>query len=263
MGMGRLGANIVARYYAAIAILLPAGIVAAQPGAAIDDFALPGPPALAHPKNLYATAYIVQGADESADPADPALVGPDGQSLGLRIPRHQWCLAADEGSLAVNLINGSHQAYVYAGRGSARIADCSDVFTKMKPQLRAALDRSTFRPAPADAPYGVGSIAGYRLVPFRSIAIDRGAGAPLKLGQVVYIPKLRGASITLIDGRTVVHDGYVMTVDTGGAIKGRHVDFFEGPRKTDALIRELASPFDAYVVDDPAIIASLTRLHRR
>lgn len=257
-------------YLAKLSLILVASSVlpvatsaVAQQDPGTDNFTLPAPQALAGPKHLFATAYIVQAADESTDPADPALVSPNGQSLGVRIPRRSWCLAADEGSLSVRLKTGENRAYVYAGRGATRIADCSAVFTNMKPDLRAALEHSTFRPAPTDAPYGIGSIPGYRLVPYRSIAIDRASDAPLKLGQVIFIPKLRGASISLGDGRTVTHDGYVMAVDTGGAIKGTHIDFFEGPRTSDTLLAELATPFDAYVVTTPDTVNFLSRLHQR
>ena len=133
----------------------------------------------------------------------------------------------------------------------------------MKPALRAALERSTFRLAPSDAPYGVGAKSDFRLVPFRSIAIDLAPDSPVKLGQVLFIPRLRGAPLTLIDGSRTEHDGYVMAVDTGGAIKGSHVDFFEGPQAQDILVPQLAQPFLAFAVTDPNITTRLAQQHKR
>ncbi|TMJ20503.1 MAG: hypothetical protein E6G92_12425 [Alphaproteobacteria bacterium] len=228
-----------------------------------DTFSLRAPETLPNSIQLYATAYIVQGAEESVHSGDPWLLGRGGASLGLRIPRRIWCLAAVEGSLTVNVRAGGQRGYAYAGRGPTRVADCSDVFRSMNPDLRSAVEHSVFAPTPADAPYGLGARSSYRLVPYRSIAIDLAAAAPLRLGQVIFIPRLRGARITMPDGRIASHDGYVMAVDTGGAIKGRHIDFFEGPRPTDVLISELRTPFEAYVVENPQAAALLTRLHAR
>jgi 3D (Asp-Asp-Asp) domain-containing protein len=67
-------------------------------------------------------------------------------------------------------------------------------------------------------PYGIG-VAGYALVPYRSLAVDRRF---IPIGRTVEIPDLAG--LPLPDGSR--HDGCFVAVDTGGAIIGHHLDLF-------------------------------------
>jgi 3D (Asp-Asp-Asp) domain-containing protein len=60
-------------------------------------------------------------------------------------------------------------------------------------------------------------------VPFRTIAVDP---TVIPHGSVLYIPGLRGSSVTLPDGTVRNHDGYVFAGDVGEAVKGNQVDFF-------------------------------------
>ena len=69
-------------------------------------------------------------------------------------------------------------------------------------------------------PYGIGS-RNNPLVPFRSVATDPKV---IPWGTILFIPKAVGA--TLPDGTK--HDGYFHAADTGGAIKGYHLDLFTG-----------------------------------
>jgi 3D (Asp-Asp-Asp) domain-containing protein len=73
------------------------------------------------------------------------------------------------------------------------------------------LDRDSY-------PYGMG-VAGYALVPYRSLAVDRRF---IPLGHTVEIPGLAG--MPLPDGSR--HDGCFVAVDGGGAINGHHIDLF-------------------------------------
>jgi hypothetical protein len=71
---------------------------------------------------------------------------------------------------------------------------------------------------PVEYPFGRG--AGARtLLPFKSVAVDPRL---IRLGEPLYLPELDG--IRLPDGS--IHDGCVRADDVGGAIKGRHLDFF-------------------------------------
>lgn len=93
-------------------------------------------------------------------------------------------------------------------------------------------------------PYGVG-VAGFALVPFRSLAVDR---RYLPLGHTVEIPDLAG--LPLPDGSR--HDGCFVAVDGGGAIVGHHIDLFV---PSEAAWRELGQaghlpPFVHQVVLD-------------
>ncbi len=62
----------------------------------------------------------------------------------------------------------------------------------------------------------------YKLRPFRSIAVDKSV---MKIGKWYYIKQLDGARMPYPNS-TLVHDGCVRAVDTGPAIKGRHIDFY-------------------------------------
>jgi 3D (Asp-Asp-Asp) domain-containing protein len=67
-------------------------------------------------------------------------------------------------------------------------------------------------------PYGIG-VAGYALVPYRSLAVDRRF---IPIGHTVEMPDLTG--MPLPDGSR--HDGCFVAVDGGGAINGHHIDLF-------------------------------------
>ncbi len=74
--------------------------------------------------------------------------------------------------------------------------------------------------AELDAKYSTGrGAAGRALQPYHSIAVDPSV---IALGTRLYSPELAGK--TMPDGST--HDGYLLADDTGGAIKGNHIDFF-------------------------------------
>ena len=78
-----------------------------------------------------------------------------------------------------------------------------------------ALPKETF-------PFGMG--AGVPLVPGRSIAVDPDV---IPLDSWVYLEELDGI---VPPGETEPHDGCVRAEDTGGAIRGNHIDIFAGTR---------------------------------
>jgi 3D (Asp-Asp-Asp) domain-containing protein len=218
-------------------------------------------------RRLYATAYFVQPATQTNDSADPVILGSNGESLGIRIKSSIWCRAAVEGSLLVHKLDGTQQGFKYSGVGNVKVTDCNVTLAHMNPTQVVSIEKSTFKPTNTDAPYGIGACqegVRYRLVPHRSIAIDAKANAPLGMGQVIFIPRLRGAKIVLPDGTQRRHDGYVMAVDTGGSIKGRHIDYFKGPAPNDHLLSQLAPKeklFDAYVITDSNVHAIIKKAH--
>ena len=169
--------------------------------------------------------------------------------------------------MVVALAEGGARTFNFAGMGSKRIADCSDIFRTTSASKIAAVGRSVFAAAPKDAPFGLGAKSRYRLVPYRSIAVDLGASGPFGLETVLFIPKLKGIRFSLPDGREIIHDGYVMAVDRGGLIRGNHIDFFKGPSRTDALPAGLASsaatPIDAFLITDATVVAPLLAEHVR
>lgn len=95
-------------------------------------------------------------------------------------------------------------------------------------------------------PYGIG-VAGYSLVPYRSLAVDRRF---IPIGRTVELAELAG--LPLPDGTR--HDGCFVAVDGGGAIVGHHIDLFV-PSEADwqrlSLSRRLPPSVRSVVVDAP------------
>lgn len=79
-------------------------------------------------------------------------------------------------------------------------------------------------------PWGLGA-KGESLEPFRSIAVDPKV---IPLGTKILIPEAAGA--LLPDGS--IHDGIFVAADTGGAIKGQHIDLFCGLERDMKVIQK-------------------------
>ena len=75
-------------------------------------------------------------------------------------------------------------------------------------------------------PWGVG-VMSRALKPYRSIAVDP---TRIAFGDKVYVPELDG--VTMPGSYGFVHDGCLEADDTGGAIKGAHIDFFVGQKSS-------------------------------
>ncbi|MCC6668860.1 MAG: hypothetical protein IT375_34260 [Polyangiaceae bacterium] len=72
-------------------------------------------------------------------------------------------------------------------------------------------------------PWGYG-VQNKALVPFRSFAVDK---AVIPYGSKVYVPELDGVAVPGDSPwGSFVHDGCFSADDTGGAIIGKHVDWF-------------------------------------
>ena len=85
-----------------------------------------------------------------------------------------------------------------------------------------------FRFVDAFHPWGNGS-GNRALVPFRSIAID--PASILDIGVRYYVSELDGVTMPgTAPTDDFVHDGCVSADDTGGGIRGMHVDFFSALR---------------------------------
>ncbi len=68
--------------------------------------------------------------------------------------------------------------------------------------------------------------SGNCLIPFISVAADP---RYYSMGDIIQMPSLKGKVITLSNGKTMIHPGFLIVQDTGGAIKGRNrFDFFTG-----------------------------------
>jgi 3D (Asp-Asp-Asp) domain-containing protein len=239
--------------------------IPAAPSGAAADFSLPPPasPAPATQRMIWSTAYIAYLANESSGADAVALTDMSGHRLGPQLPHADWCHAAMEGTVSVHQPDAGFRTFNFAGQSTAAATDCRDVFPHVGAGVLEGTNRATFAAVPPDAPYGLG-VATFRLVPWRSIAVD---ATVFPVPTVLFIPSLRGTHFTLPDGRQMQHDGYVMAVDKGGAIRGVHIDFFKGPTRDDTPPAGLASDeghrIAAFVITDEAVIGQLRQLHQR
>jgi membrane-bound lytic murein transglycosylase A len=68
--------------------------------------------------------------------------------------------------------------------------------------------------------------SGNCLIPFISVAADP---RYYSMGDIIQMPALKGKRIQLPNGKSMIHPGYLIVQDTGGAIRGRNrFDFFTG-----------------------------------
>jgi 3D (Asp-Asp-Asp) domain-containing protein len=225
-----------------------------------SDFELPGPPSNAAPaQDLWATHYFVHQAPATGEGLpfrDKA-----GKALSDNVRPRDWCLAAIEGTVRVPF-NGVPKTLNYGGTAGSTQVDCAAVLriSPLKKPWIVSTGRSYF--VAARGPFGDG-VGGNRLVPYRTVAVDKNRFA---FGTVIFIPAARGAVVTLPDGTSIQHDGYFYAGDTGGAIKGPHVDVFCGVTPTNCfpgfVASDAAKTFKATVVSDAQVVRALTALHR-
>ncbi|MEY3901459.1 MAG: hypothetical protein RL189_765 [Pseudomonadota bacterium] len=178
------------------------------------------------------------------------LLDMSGAALGPLLSQRQWCSSAMEGSVQVSF-NGEWKTYNYAGVTGQSQVDCSPYFSHPVGRTRFRLARG---------PYGDG-VKNYILSPYRTIAVDPDV---IPYGTVLFIESARGLPFTMPDGTKRVHDGYFFAADTGGLIRGNHIDVYIGI--------DLKSPFgwitsrsDATVgyqlADDAQLRDALLQLH--
>jgi hypothetical protein len=108
---------------------------------------------------IWTTAYIVRLAREDRSAQAVPLLGPTGQPLGIGVSHADFCHAAVEGTLLVTLQDGTQRSLNFAGTGSPRLTDCSDLFptaAKKNPAQVAAWGSTRFTDIDARKPYGTG-----------------------------------------------------------------------------------------------------------
>jgi 3D (Asp-Asp-Asp) domain-containing protein len=190
---------------------------------------------------FWGTNYWVHEAQEASDGIP--LLDLKERPLGITLSRKDWCFGALEGTVRIGA-----KTFNFAGTGKTKQVDCSTFFT---PEV--GFSRFT----PARGPLGDG-IQGFVLVPYRTLATDPSFLSP---GTVVYIPAAVGSRLP--GGKS--HDGYFFVGDRGGAVKGNHIDFFNGEELSSfPFVLSRPKPlFVAYVIENTAIIQKLTREHTR
>jgi 3D (Asp-Asp-Asp) domain-containing protein len=200
---------------------------------------------------LWATFYSVPRVHATGS-GGHALLDSAGNTLGPSLSARDFCDAAMEGTVQIKH-SGRWRTYNYAGTGPSEQVDCSDRYPRHR-----AIGRSRFRVS--NKPFGEGALGG-RLIPFRTIAVDPRL---IPYGTVLFIPSARGASITLPTGEKRTHDGYFFAADTGGAVKGSHIDVFLGPRGENPfrfIGHKANATFEAFIVDEAAIESLMIDAH--
>lgn len=220
----------------------------------LDSFEMPSPAAadLGEAYKLWATYYYLPEIQE--DSGNIPLRDMEGEELGPRLTLRHWCDTAMEGSVKINYKNGDAKTFNYQGVTNNYFVDCKSIFPRHK-----GIGKTKFRAA--NGVYGDG-LDDYILSPYRTLATDVNY---IKPGTALFIPRARGAKITLPSGRVIVHDGYFFAGDKGGAIKGAHVDVYIGVSKNASFFPWIGSneskTFETYIVKDPKIIQDLLDLH--
>lgn len=226
-----------------------------------SDFSFPAPAASdAKHHQLWATHYFVHSAPTV--PTGVAFKDKDGNDISDKVSPRDWCLAAIEGTVQTTM-NGEPRTLNYGGLRTQSQVDCAAILKidpAKKPWIRRT-GQSYFNAATGT--YGDG-VRGYRLIPFRTIAVDN---KTVPYGTVIFIPKARGTPITLPSGLVVNHDGYFFAADTGGAIKNSHIDVFCGATEKNCfpvfITSDENTPFLAMEVTDDAVVRSLETTHRK
>ncbi|RBP17327.1 3D domain-containing protein [Roseiarcus fermentans] len=230
-----------------------------------DEFNLAAPESVSQlePVHVWATQYYDHAAKANEGAGSVALRDKDGHDLGVSLSKKDWCNAAMEGTVIVTA--GSQvRAFNAGGLGAEDQTDCGDVFPKVSDRTKANIRKQRFFELEAKDKFGMGGTDKYRLIPYRSIAVDRDT---IPWGTALFIPRLKGARITLPDGSTAVHDGYVYAVDRGSEINGSHIDFFTGVNRVNPAPGVITSTpkrgFVAYIVKDDSVVSTLRSQHVR
>lgn len=248
---------------ASLALLEVVPLVATTAHAASQmNFSIPPPiPETLHSGlSLWATYYYVHSANE----LKPGISFNDknGKALTGSVSPREWCLGAIEGTIQVRS-QASNKTVNYAGSRVQSKVDCASILRidrTQKPWIQA-VGKSFF--SAARGLYGDG-VAGYVLVPFRTIAVDP---TRTPIGSVVYVPDAKGTVIGYDSVLPIKHDGYLFAADKGDAIKGSHIDVFCGSSCTNCfpsvVYTNATQTIQAFIVNDSNAITVLKGLHNR
>jgi 3D (Asp-Asp-Asp) domain-containing protein len=208
-------------------------------------------------QTLWATFYYVHEAKyaESGKPLNDA----DDKPTGARLANCDWCDAAVEGTVRTTDKDGKAVTLNYAKVSSVQQCDCNALCPKYKNFVNKKVGYTLW--APAKGEFGDG-VEGYRLVPFRTIAVDK---ALFPIGSLLFIPEAVGIEITLPDGSKSKHDGYFFAADVGGSIKGNHIDVFFGlrtPNPFGFVGSKSSKTFTVFHLKSSPVETELAKLHK-
>lgn len=207
--------------------------------------------------SLWSTYYYVHEA--LYDSGGLALNDADGKPTGVKLANCDWCDAAIEGTVRTTDKNGNAVTLNYATTSSTQQCDCNLTCRKYANYKNKKIGYTLW--APARGEFGDG-VSGYKLVPFRTIAVDRKF---IPIGSLIFIPQAVGVEITLPNGSRSNHDGYFFAADVGGDIKADHIDIFFGLKTKNPFPFVQSKPegkFDAYLVNGIAVEIEIGKLHK-
>ena len=186
-----------------------------------DRFDIAPPDSTGSVKQLWSTRYYVHYLTPVADSHASPLLHKDGRPFGIFVSNHDFCFGSLQGTIAIRE-DRYPAVYNVDGLVDRSLATCT-FKGGTTDETNARLGRQAWVKLTGNGIYGLGA-RGWRLVPFRTIAVDPKV---LPLGTVFYIPRLRGFRFRS-EGAYRVHDGYVIAGDVGRSVVGNHVDFFTG-----------------------------------
>lgn len=232
-----------------------------------DTFDIPPPPPGSPAKTVqvWSTSYIT--AQPTLDKSGVPFRDRNGVPISDTVRKRSWCKAAQEGSIKTSFM-GEEIMLTHAGNFKKKPPYYIDCDSEFKTHNNELSSYGLSYHAKTNSPFGLG-INNYFLVPYRTIAVQLSDNKYLKLqqGDVIYIKDVTKNTITdPYTGRTYKHDGYFFVGDTGGKVKGIHIDTFCG-FKSDCISPFTGSNDDHYVlstalvITDPAIKEKLKRMH--
>lgn len=233
--------------------MVVAGLLALAFDVEAVDFHLPMPDlSTAQEHVVLVTHYHVTRPFRTGVANGIPILDVHGVALTKPISKRDWCSGAIEGSIAV-MENGRKRVFHFVKAMGAPQVDCTQVLPLRGDALLhiKGIERSRF----AEATGSLGDdVRGHAPVPYRTIAVDRSL---IPFGSVVFIPAARGTTLHLPDGSVAYHDGFFIAQDTGGRIRGAHIDVFCGEQMGECIPSIMSSKHGlprvkAYIVNDPA-----------
>ena len=208
--------------------------------------------------SLWATQYYVHRMASGGElPFRDSL----GRDLGFYGDTCDFCSACLEGTAFIEDSLGNVVVLNYAGVAEEPLVNCRRCSRYASSTLNVeSWGRVLWRETDG---FGDG-VLNYRLIPFRTVAVDP---EHIPYGSVLYVPAARGLEVELADGTVRTHDGYFFAGDTGGAIRVNHIDVFTGVFEGNPFPQVIYSnpdyQFSAYLISDAAIVQAFEELHER
>lgn len=207
---------------------------------------------------LWSTQYYIHQFETSG--SIPIVFQDDSPST-LFADTCDFCKASLEGTAFITDSSGQVTIINYASTGDSSLVDCRSC----KTYSHSKLDVERWGKVRWARSSGFGDgVQNYRLIPFRTIAVD---SKVIAYGTVIFIPDAKGKTIEMPDGEKLLHDGYFFAGDTGSAIKGNHIDIFTGiyaGNPFPEIIRSSETKtFEAFIVTELSIIDVLGKIQTK